>query len=85
MMHPIKLTRNAIRGFLQSDKPGVVLLISSDAGLYPFTYCPLYVATKHAIVGFVWSMDWLDAEQGVKIFPFVQGKIKVPKSISIKD
>lgn len=73
MMHPIKLTRNAIRSLLQSDKPGVVLLIASDAGLYPFQACPLYVATKHAVVGFVRCMDWLDSEQGVKIISICPG------------
>lgn len=72
-MHPIKLSRIAVRSILQHNKPGVVCLIASDAGLYPWFTSPLYVATKHAVVGFGRSLAQLDAQEGVKVVVFCPG------------
>jgi len=35
----------------KGGKGGVVVNISSIAGLGPFAFCPVYVATKHAVIG----------------------------------
>ncbi|KAL9121040.1 MAG: hypothetical protein Q9187_002406 [Circinaria calcarea] len=65
--HPIKLTRIATRALLNKNKHGVVLIISSSAGLYPVYPTPLYNASKHAVVGFVKSMKPADDEEDIKI------------------
>lgn len=65
--HPIKLTRIAIRALLGEGKEGVVCVISSLAGLVATYACPMYCATKHAIVGFVKSMAACEDMEGVKV------------------
>jgi 15-hydroxyprostaglandin dehydrogenase (NAD) len=35
----------------KGGKGGFVVNISSIAGLAPFAGCPVYVATKHAVIG----------------------------------
>ena len=63
----LKLTRIAIRAVLGRDKPGVVLIISSIAGLQA-AYAPvMYCAAKHALVGFTKGMATADKEEGVKV------------------
>lgn len=44
--HPLKLTRIAMRSLLGANKPGVVCLISSGAGLTGIYSAALYCATK---------------------------------------
>jgi 15-hydroxyprostaglandin dehydrogenase (NAD) len=39
----------------EGGKGGVVLNMASIAGLGPFAYSPVYVATKHAVIGFTRS------------------------------
>lgn len=58
--HPIRVTQMAISHFLKRHKPGVVVHISSVAGQAPYFPTPVYVASKHAINGFVRSMDRLE-------------------------
>ena len=65
--HPIKLTRIAIRTLLGKNKKGVVLIVSSIAGLEGGYPVPLYCATKHAVIGFVKSMAQADPLEGVKV------------------
>ena len=47
--HPIKLTRIAMRSLLGADKPGVVCLLASGAGITGMYAAALYCATKYAI------------------------------------
>jgi len=72
-MHPIKLTRIAIKSLLSQDKKGVVCLVASDAGLHPWFTAPLYVATKHAIVGFCRSLAPLESQEGIKVVAICPG------------
>jgi NAD(P)-dependent dehydrogenase (short-subunit alcohol dehydrogenase family) len=65
--HPIKLARIAIRTLLGKNKKGVVLIVGSIAGFQGTFSAPLYCATKHAIVGFVRSMEPLERLEGVKV------------------
>jgi 3-hydroxybutyrate dehydrogenase len=58
--HPIRVTQLAIKHFLSLKRPGVVVHISSVAGQTPFFPTPVYVATKHAISGFVRSLSRLE-------------------------
>jgi 3-hydroxybutyrate dehydrogenase len=60
LTHPIRVTQMAISHFLAQKKPGVIPHISSVAGQVPFFPTPVYVATKHAINGFVRSLHRLE-------------------------
>ena len=59
-VHPVRVTQMAIHHFLRQQKPGVVVHISSVAGQEPFFPTPVYVASKHAINGFVRSLHRLE-------------------------
>jgi 3-hydroxybutyrate dehydrogenase len=50
----------AISHFLARKKPGVIIHIASVAGQVPFFPTPLYVASKHALFGFVRSLSRLE-------------------------
>lgn len=50
----------AISHFLSQKKSGIVVHIISVAGQVPFFPTPLYVASKHALSGFVRSLDRLE-------------------------
>jgi len=60
--HPIRCTQLAIQHFLSTKKPGPFCIphISSVAGQCAFFPTPVYVATKHAISGFVRSLARLE-------------------------
>ncbi|KAM3065858.1 hypothetical protein ACMFMG_009919 [Clarireedia jacksonii] len=58
--HPIRTTQIAIAHFMNRNKPGVVIHISSVAGQAPSFSTPMYVASKHAISGFVRSLARLE-------------------------
>ncbi|KAK2735050.1 hypothetical protein FQN55_002295 [Onygenales sp. PD_40] len=76
--HPIKLTRLAIRSLQSRNKRGVVLLVSSIAGLDGYYIKPLYCASKHAIVGFVKSMGFAETQLGVKVVAVCPGITDTP-------
>jgi 3-hydroxybutyrate dehydrogenase len=60
LTHPIRVTQMAISHFLKKNKPGVVVHVSSVAGQVPYFPTPVYVASKHALNGFVRSLDKLE-------------------------
>lgn len=66
-LHPIKLTRIAMRALLKRNKKGVVIIVSSAAAIYPLYPVPLYNATKAALVAFTKSLRPADEEEGVKV------------------
>lgn len=76
--HPVKLTRIAMRSLLGANKPGVVLLVGSTAGLRGSYTAPLYCATKHAVVGFTKSMAQADKDENVKIVCVCPGMVDTP-------
>lgn len=65
--HPMKLTRIAIRSLLGANKKGVILIVSSLAGYQGAFACPLYCASKHAVVGLVRSLAELDRYESIKV------------------
>jgi len=71
--HPIKFTRIAMRHLVSEDRKGVVLPIASVGGIAGTYHCPLYIATKHGIVGFVKSMKFAEDYEGVKIVTICPG------------
>jgi short-subunit dehydrogenase len=76
--HPIKLTRIAMRSSLKANKPGVVLIVASGAGVIGFYGSPLYCATKHAVVGFTKSMAQADKDENIKIVSVCPGIVATP-------
>ncbi|PMD62096.1 NAD(P)-binding protein [Hyaloscypha bicolor E] len=58
--HPIRVTQIAISHFLSRKKPGCIPHITSIAGQSPFFPTPVYVASKHALNGFVRSLAPLE-------------------------
>ncbi|KAF1815478.1 NAD(P)-binding protein [Eremomyces bilateralis CBS 781.70] len=76
--HPIKLTRIAMQALAEADKKGVVLSVASIAGLSGTYSSALYVATKHAVVGFTRSMALADKYEGIKIVTICPGVVKTP-------
>lgn len=76
--HPIKFTRLALRALLGKEKKGVVVLISSIAGYSKHYASPIYVATKHAVVGFTRSMGSAEQLQGVKVVCVCPGIVNTP-------
>lgn len=78
------MTQLAIAHFLAHKKPGVITHISSIAGQNPFFPTPVYVATKHAISGFVRSLASLETPpEGsglppIRVNAVAPGVIKTP-------
>ena len=73
--HPIKLTRLAIRALKGANKQGVVILVSSTAGIRPNYLACLYSASKHALIGFTRSMAQADADEGIKVVCILPGLV----------
>jgi NAD(P)-dependent dehydrogenase (short-subunit alcohol dehydrogenase family) len=76
--HPIKLTRIAMRSCLGANKPGVVMLVASGAGITGTYAAALYCATKHAVVGFCKSMAQADADENIKVVCICPGMVATP-------
>lgn len=76
--HPIKLTRIAMRSLLAANKPGVVLIVASMAGINGQYGAALYCASKHAVVGFTKSMAQADADENIKIVCVCPGMVSTP-------
>jgi len=76
--HPIKLARIAMRELVSHDKPGVILPVASVGGIAGTYHCPLYIATKHGIMGFVKSMELAERYEGIKIVTVCPGAVDTP-------
>lgn len=85
--HPIRATQIAISHFLNPPKgeekvspsnPKRVVICGSVAGqVYGISY-PLYIASKHAISGFVRCMGDLDGKLGIKVSAVAPGLVRTP-------
>lgn len=87
--HPIRVTQMAISHFLNPPadsgvakaspaNPKRVVLISSIAAQNANLVTPLYVASKHAISGFVRSLAALEPKFGIRVNGVAPGIIKTP-------
>jgi len=88
LTHPIRCTQLAISRWLNPPEnskvgrvsvanPKRVVHISSIAGQVPGFTTPLYIASKHAISGFIRSLAQLDA-LGIRVNGVAPGVIKTP-------
>jgi 3-hydroxybutyrate dehydrogenase len=81
LTHPIRTTQLAIAHFLRyqhNKKSKHIIHISSIAGQNPAFAAPVYVATKHAINGFVRSLAKLDKQFKIRVTAVAPGVIKTP-------
>lgn len=76
--HPIKLARIGMRELVSHDKPGIILPIASVGGIASTYHCPLYIATKLGIMGFVKSMELAERYEGVKVVTVCPGAVDSP-------
>lgn len=85
--HPIRTTQLAISHFLNPPSgvekvslknPKRVLIISSIAGQVSSFATPVYIATKHAMHGFLRSLALLEETIGVRVNGVAPGIIKTP-------
>ena len=89
LTHPIRTSQLAISRWLNPIKdskvgkvsptnPKRLVHVSSMAGQTPGFPIPLYIASKHAISGFVRSMAELDGTLGIRVNAVAPGVIKTP-------
>lgn len=85
--HPIRTTQLAISHFLNPpsgvEKVGLtnpkrVVIISSIAGQNSNLITPIYVAAKHAMHGFIRSLEALEGQLGIRVNGVAPGVIKTP-------
>jgi 3-hydroxybutyrate dehydrogenase len=79
--HPIRVTQLAVQHFLGRKKPGVVVHISSVAGQVAFFPTPVYVASKHAISGFVRSLYRLEDPPASSNLPKIRVNAVAPARV----
>lgn len=82
LAHPIRTTQLAIGHFIAHKRPGVITHISSIAAQAPVFPTPVYVATKHAISGFVRSLAPLEHPPSglpkIRVNAVAPGIVKTP-------
>ncbi|KAF2215332.1 hypothetical protein CERZMDRAFT_56912 [Cercospora zeae-maydis SCOH1-5] len=89
LTHPIRVTQLAISkwlnppegskcGKVSANNPKRVVHISSIAGQGPSFPAPMYVASKHAISGFIRSLAPLEETLGIRVNGVAPGVIKTP-------
>lgn len=71
--HPIKLTRIGMKASIPRNRPMVMCIVASMAGLLPLYPSPVYNASKHAVIGFVKCMKPADVEESIKIVAVCPG------------
>ncbi|KAG4256708.1 hypothetical protein FPRO03_03718 [Fusarium proliferatum] len=78
MMHPIRMTRIAIRKMREVKKPGTILHLSSITAQKPSVVLPLYSVSKAAISQFVRCMAPLDQMCGIRVVGIAPGLVDTP-------
>lgn len=76
LVHPVKLTRIAIRRMQKARKPGVVLHQSSIVALKASPVLPLYAISKAALSHFVRCMAPLHKMSGIKVVAVAPGLVR---------
>ncbi|OQV04627.1 hypothetical protein CLAIMM_09482 [Cladophialophora immunda] len=78
LLHPIKMSRIAIREMLGAGKKGTILHVASIAAETVSVITPLYQASKHGIGSFVMGMGALEDLCGIRVVGVAPGTIKTP-------
>ncbi len=83
LVHPIKLSRIAIRALRRAGKGGTIVLISSIAGQRSSIVTPLYTASKHGINSFIRGMAMLEELAGIKVMGVAPGFVHLSSEASV--
>lgn len=75
ILHPIKMTRIAIRRLRAAHKPGLIVHLSSITAQIPSVVNPLYSVSKQAISQFVRCMAPLDNLAGIRVVAVAPGYV----------
>ncbi|EWG53294.1 hypothetical protein FVEG_11757 [Fusarium verticillioides 7600] len=78
VLHPIRMTRIAIRKMREAKKPGIILHLSSITAQKPSVVLPLYAVSKAAISQFVRCMAALDEICGIRVVGIAPGLVDTP-------
>ncbi|KAF9885390.1 hypothetical protein FE257_013008 [Aspergillus nanangensis] len=78
LLHPMKLTRIAVRRMQRAQKPGHILHIASVAAQTASLVTPLYQASKHGVVSFVRGMAGLQDLCGIRVVCICPGSVATP-------
>jgi NAD(P)-dependent dehydrogenase (short-subunit alcohol dehydrogenase family) len=73
ILHPLKLSRIAIRRFKQAQKHGVIVHFSSITAQIPSVVNPMYSVSKQAISQFVRCMAPLEELAGIRVVAVAPG------------
>ena len=73
LLHPIKMTRLAVRKMRQAGKQGVVVHVSSISAQRPSITVPLYSVSKQGVSQFVRSMEPLEELAGIRVVAVAPG------------
>ncbi|TFK53762.1 putative short chain dehydrogenase/reductase [Heliocybe sulcata] len=60
-------THLAVHYIRKGGRGGSILCTASMAGIYPFSVCPVYAASKHGVVGLVRSLGPVLEKEGITI------------------
>ncbi|KEF52761.1 uncharacterized protein A1O9_11178 [Exophiala aquamarina CBS 119918] len=78
LVHPIKMSRLAIRHMIEAGKKGTIIHVSSIAGQRSSLVTPLYQASKHGINSFIRGMASLDSLAGIRVVGVAPGTVQTP-------
>ncbi|KAK5052605.1 hypothetical protein LTR84_002470 [Exophiala bonariae] len=78
LLHPIKMTRIAIRRMLRHKSPGIICCVSSIGAQKPSVITPLYHVSKSGVSNFIRCMASLDEMAGIRVVGVAPGIIKTP-------
>ncbi|KAJ9606671.1 hypothetical protein H2200_008679 [Cladophialophora chaetospira] len=78
LLHPIKMTRIAIRRMLSNNSPGIICHVSSIGAQKPGLVTPLYAVSKSGISNFVRCMADLEQLARIRVVGVAPGIIKTP-------
>ncbi|KEF55623.1 uncharacterized protein A1O9_08373 [Exophiala aquamarina CBS 119918] len=76
--HPIKMSRIAIRKWVQAKQPGRVVLVSSTGAQKSSILTPLYGAAKQGISNFARCMGQLQSMEGIRVVAVAPGPTMSP-------
>ncbi|KIW33871.1 uncharacterized protein PV07_00686 [Cladophialophora immunda] len=76
--HPLKMSRIAIRKWVQAAQPGYIVLVSSTGAQKPSMLTPLYGAAKQGISNFARCMARLQEMESIRVVAIAPGPTMSP-------
>lgn len=73
LVHPIKMTRIAVRRLVNAKQTGTIIHVSSIAGQRSTIVTPLYTAAKHGVNSIIRGMAPLEDLAGIKVVGVAPG------------